>query len=1261
MKKYKYLKTTLIWNEITKSFIQIKKIIKSSKTDEKQHYLSLTPIPDADKDNAYSNMLKFALSQDKIKNIAITGPYGSGKSSVLLTFREQNLQWNYLNISLATFKTPLEGDNVENQKKEVEALEKSILQQLFYSVKQKDIPKSRLKRITSTNKINIFVLATFLFILALSFISIFFPDITILKPYPHIKNKITEYKHIVILLFAVLSFVSLYLLVKYFEIIQELKFKFQDTEITLNNKSNESMLNTYLDEVLYFFERSKVNIVIFEDLDRFNNTEIFIKLRELNELINNSKQINKNIIFIYAIKDDMFLDKDRSKFFDFIIPIIPVINPTNAYYLIKKSYINKFIDKELNDKIEDKFLHQVSLFFDDLRLVTNIFNEFNLYNIKINSSNLNSNKLLALIIYKNYYPKDFSDLHSNTGEIYNLFNIVKSKIIPYICKDIETEIKTIELEISKSDKENIASIQELRKIYIHEIQKKFPIISSITSSRYNFNELSYLIVLKADSQEIDYLDLESDENFKILKDSNSIEWAVIDTSNLSYLKYEIKNKDDIKFSFKEIEKSIDTNQSYEFREKNIKNKYFSKRENTLKKIKELKIKNNNIKQYSLKEILEENQNKIIFDEEKHPPLLQFFIREGYIDEHYPDYISYFIDSVISIKERDYALNVLGSNNSDFELKLNNIDKIISRYFNPRHFNNTSILNYDLLDFIIKNKNNYLEHYSNLLNLLANNDERSKDFIISYINRGKNLTDFINSLCVVWDDLFNYISTLIDSEDQIENLLTIILKKTEHNNINKLNKNNLPTEYISKKSNFIYFIKNVYAENSEKIINFISIIKPSFSYLECEISDKSLFNEICRNEYFEFNEKMILQIIRVNNEDKKIDEIQNIFSSKPYGTLQYFAPDYLKFQVDQSIDHFFEEVYIPSSENLNESSNYFIKLINNEDLKNSHKEWLIENNEVQIDFISYIREAQFWKPILAKNKVKPSWDSLISYYQYNDCILDEVIFNYINENNVLLKEQEISASESKINIPDITEQFEVGLLESDSLSETAYKAVISSRMFNHDSLNLLDLSKLKISLLINEKVLSLTSENVENLRKISTDYVKDIFVQNLSTDCAELNDEILLEKPEYELLLQSPELTAAQKLIIVEKLGINFYQESNVQHIINQIFKNNGKYIPMEHINSFFAKTLSTQTRIKLLIPEISNLDHSNISTLLNMLDEPYSSIPNLGNHSLNYSDENENLINALKQIGYVNRVIIYEKKSILGIKSKSKINFTTKS
>src|SRR5690606_17130981 len=158
----------------------------------------------------------------------------------------------------------------------------------------------------------------------------------------------------------------------------------------------------------------------------------------------------------------------------------------------------------------------------------------------------------------------------------------------------------------------------------------------------------------------------------------------------------------------------------------------------------------------------------------------------------------------------------------------------------------------------------------------------------------------------------------------------------------------------------------------------------FGYLECKNEeDHSLFNEICRNEYFEFNEKMILQIIRINNEDREIDEIKNIFASKPYGTLQDFAPNYLKSQIDHSINDFFEKVYIPSSENLNESSNNFIKLINNEDLDNSHKEWLIEKNEVQIYDLNEITEKILWELLIKNMRIIPNWNSLIIYFNHKE--------------------------------------------------------------------------------------------------------------------------------------------------------------------------------------------------------------------------------------------------------------------------------------
>ena len=60
----------------------------------------------------------------------------------------------------------------------------------------------------------------------------------------------------------------------------------------------------------------KYDVVFFEDLDRLNNAEIFVKLRELNILLNNDEAIKKPVKFVYAVRDDIFSDKDRTKFFE---------------------------------------------------------------------------------------------------------------------------------------------------------------------------------------------------------------------------------------------------------------------------------------------------------------------------------------------------------------------------------------------------------------------------------------------------------------------------------------------------------------------------------------------------------------------------------------------------------------------------------------------------------------------------------------------------------------------------------------------------------------------------------------------------------------------------------------------------------------------------------------------------------------------------------------------------------------------------------
>ena len=90
-------------------------------------------------------------------------------------------------------------------------------------------------------------------------------------------------------------------------------------------KEDKSYFNRHIDEILYVLEKittakrkDRFDGIVIEDLDRFETTDIFLKLRELNLLLNESKVVGRKIFFIYAVRDDMFKDAERVKCFDYI-------------------------------------------------------------------------------------------------------------------------------------------------------------------------------------------------------------------------------------------------------------------------------------------------------------------------------------------------------------------------------------------------------------------------------------------------------------------------------------------------------------------------------------------------------------------------------------------------------------------------------------------------------------------------------------------------------------------------------------------------------------------------------------------------------------------------------------------------------------------------------------------------------------------------------------------------------------------------------
>ena len=101
-------------------------------------------------------VIEEALKYGEIKNIALTGPFGSGKSSILLTLRKKFDNYEYLPISLATLKADDDENPPQKTDEEIEKvnrrIEYSILQQLIYREKISTVQNSRFKRIIHIDK-----------------------------------------------------------------------------------------------------------------------------------------------------------------------------------------------------------------------------------------------------------------------------------------------------------------------------------------------------------------------------------------------------------------------------------------------------------------------------------------------------------------------------------------------------------------------------------------------------------------------------------------------------------------------------------------------------------------------------------------------------------------------------------------------------------------------------------------------------------------------------------------------------------------------------------------------------------------------------------------------------------------------------------------------------------------------------------------------------------------------------------------------------
>lgn len=1201
------------------------------KSNENPYLLDdLSPIDNVENGEAYFKSLSWALRNDDIQNIAITGPYGSGKSSVIRSFVKAHPEYEYLKISLASFREGANDLGSGQPKNKVTAdeqrlVEISILQQIFYKVKAGTIPDSRFKRI---RRLTAFQLSGYILLIIAVTLSL----LVLLQPsfyqqfafwnnlFKDTQKEYIQYGAGTVCLVGI-SLLSFYL-IRLFNSRQFEKLNISSGEIAIHSDNEKSILNKHLDEILYFFEVTPYNVVIIEDLDRFKDHEIFTKLREINFLLNNSSQVNRKIVFIYALKDDMFLDKTRTKFFEFIMPVIPVVNWSNSYSIL----LNKLKAKELNLRIDENFVRDITFYIDDMRILNNIFNEFIIYKESLRDVGLDHNKLLGIIVYKNIYPTDFAMLHENKGVVFAVFQQLK-EVKSSMAEKIEKSISNFQLLLEKSKTEALKNANELRALYILAI---FSLIENSRNVRVagNWRPPNSLY----DETIFDQLRKESRID---IQDGYS-------SSNTGK-------------KFSDIEKIVDPYQSYESRLLAIENKREANQQKMQAEIASLNLQKNQIGSYSLKELLDTFPDAInSFSKEfLDQKLLTYLLREGYIDEMYTMLTSYFYEGSLTRQDRDFILSVKNQTALDFGFPLTKLDEIL-KSITLMELRRDAVLNYAFFNHLLHYPEKYKTESVTLFSQFKEKSARHLDFLIAYLDHGANAGNFIASICQhwagFWDTVVENRNLSLDKKDQI---LRLIIINSDLNRLSVLNKNGRMTNYVSGRREFLFLIPE--AEFQDKVKSALDKIKPTFEEVLYSDEVAGLFDHIYEQDMYSINPGMLSMMIKIKgNNEISSEEL----TTKPYTSLLASACDHLIKYIEENIDDYISEVYLPLENNINEPEESLLTLLTHKGISLENKAKIIEKVSTLLTDIDAV-PATLWNNLFQHRRLAANWNNVLRFYK-NEGSINITLAGYLNDPSVypilgkeiIMVEDGVSEDEDSISDSEV-EKLGLDLIQKPIISDESFEYYVKSLTNDYDTnLDFSQISNRKILLLINSGRLILTKESFRLLRQ-RPEMLIALVQKNMALFLREAGNFSMTEK-DVLLLLREPGIDSSAKSYIIHVISDELITDhEELADGICLFAYQTGSAIGFEKLKKVILYSRYTLEKSALVLNSIRAWSIEQVDEVLTLLGEPYAAIAERGKRpAIPLNPVNQELAQRLHELGYISSYKVEKEESRIRINTK---------
>ncbi|SMP45818.1 KAP family P-loop domain-containing protein [Neorhodopirellula lusitana] len=909
----------------------LQSIADQNELDTKEDQLEpLLPVADPETYERYAAAFRTIVEED-VTCVAVTGPYGAGKTSLINAFRDHHSELKFIRISLATF----EGDD----KKSItsDRIEKSILQQLIYSAGRKQLEYSRFKKIRKPTLLQAkaILLSIFAIVTGAS-----------IKYWGNLEKFVAEANHgreFALaasggLLWFALLVVILHGILKASAGLSIKKFSLKNAEIETEDKSKESVFNKHLDEIVYFFQETLCDILIVEDLDRFGKTEIFTKIREINQLINDNPDVRsrkkKPIVFLFAIRDDLFKGKDRTKFFDLLIPVIPFVSAGNAYDVLH----NRLKNAGLRDALKDKFLRQVTVYVTDNRHLVNIVNEYTLYRRTLSDSNLDPNKLFAIILYKVFFPNDFGKLHMNQGVLADLVKELQEKRRKKR-KEFSDELKQLR-ELEKKVREGSVQSQEvLACTYVGAMLRR----SNGQAQAFRPKQGGD-IATHANAKSI-LPALQQGDEIRLF----NAQKRMVKTLSIAELEEDIHPGRTIEDRLREIDRATQ-----------LEGEGIATRRTALEK--ELR----NARYISMKRLFSTEEIAEEVSGFEHGDLFVYLVTEGYLEENYHNYTSYFHKGAITQADREFVQRFNRDDEIEFDEKIDTPNEILltledGLFGKPQGFNVT------MVDHVLSEA--MTDYRSKLVDGLKAFPNEALRFLEVYYDEGKHTKKLLGTLLEDWED---FLEAAAECENPVPHVKEI-LNASSNETLTALRHPCAFTQLIEGSAPNIFDLPKL-AERLPLLAE-SGLLIGDISFPNLSVEERSAAIErVAEHALWKLTPKNVDTILAWHGVEEKAAHSKMFLSLKNARSPVFD-------HVERRINDFVDNCFLEADSTVSEPQEGVENLLSTQDLEENLGERVIKRQHTRVMF-SHVPTC-YWPTIIAERKFIIGWQNFEELFAETD--------------------------------------------------------------------------------------------------------------------------------------------------------------------------------------------------------------------------------------------------------------------------------------